>query len=93
MRKKLLFVALALAIGCGACSRPTVKGFSLDGWGVVYNDREALTRLCGAWARGCADYNTKTIYCDEFDFRTCGHELHHISHGSWHDGNGRRWTR
>ena len=63
----------------------TIRKFSLDGWDVIYNDRDKMLELCGGWTVGCADMKNKVIYCDEWDFSVCGHELHHITHGRFHD--------
>ncbi len=30
------------------------------------------------------DHETKTIYCQKWDFQNCGHELHHAALGKFH---------
>ncbi|KKL22306.1 hypothetical protein LCGC14_2436760 [marine sediment metagenome] len=45
----------------------TVKKFSLNGWDVIYNDRDKMLELCGGWTVGCADIKNKVIYSDSDD--------------------------
>ncbi|KKM85242.1 hypothetical protein LCGC14_1290940 [marine sediment metagenome] len=84
-RTKLLFTMLIALILFSACAPKPIHIHSLNGWKIVYNDNDKLRELCGIWAIGCADWNTKTIYCTEWDFETCGHEMHHITNGRHSD--------
>ena len=78
--KYILLIFLMLT-SCG----PMVRSeHSLDGWRVIYNDYDSIESLCGIRAVGCADFENKVIYCEKLDFKTCGHELHHITDGTYH---------
>lgn len=95
---KLMMVMLCfLLVGCAHEVRETER-YSLDGWSVVYDaPTEEFMQVCGranastngsvTFILGCADEATKTFYCHKWDFKTCGHELHHITEGpyrNWH---------
>ena len=79
--------------GCGTAAAKR-EVHSLDGWKVVYNDPDAMYKACrGLHADtrginitvGCTDYANKTIYCPKWNFSVCGHELHHITDGPFHE--------
>lgn len=35
--------------------------------------------------RAFYDYRRNTIYCEKWDFKNCGHELHHALFGPFHE--------
>ena len=70
--------------------------YSLEGWHVrLFNTIREVEDYCLSYAplyvlppgwrmRGCTLYRIQTIVCVVWDFYACGHELHHITHGSFH---------
>ena len=83
LRKVIMFFALLSA----ACATQPVERHSLDGWDLVYNDFEAMKRICPTQfskEHGCTDPATKIMYCIKGDYMVCGHELMHITDGAFH---------
>lgn len=90
-----IFLTAGILLSC--CSVEVKREVhSLDSWLVVYTDEREIFERCmhvvtgcaqPCFVKGCADFANKTIYCRKYDFETCGHELHHITDGVWHEHN------
>jgi hypothetical protein len=87
----IIFAGCLLLSGCFLADRYS-KIHSLNGWKVIYADHKTIKEACRSpRAQGCAKLKHKVIYCPEWDFEICGHELHHATHGYFH--HGKKWTR
>lgn len=91
----ILIFLLLLAMGCATPSLGRYREEHNIRIKVVYLDRESLHEeyeelsvLPAVVGRGevRAFFNpkTNTLYCQKWDFKYCGHELHHATDGAWH---------
>ena len=86
MRVAILIMALFLA-SCAGVLENTMpeESTSLDGWTIQYTTHAKIYDVCkGLSSTGCTVYETKTIYCVKWSYRSCGHELMHITDRAWH---------
>lgn len=91
----VLIILLLLAMGCATAPHERYREEYDIRIKVVYLDRgslqaeyQELSMLPAVVGQGevRAFFNprTNTLYCRKWDFKYCGHELHHATDGAWH---------
>ncbi|MFQ5847599.1 MAG: hypothetical protein ACE5IQ_08020 [Candidatus Methylomirabilales bacterium] len=89
---------LLVAVGCATAPVARYREEHDVRIKVVYLDRDSMREeyeglsmlpavVGGREVRAFFDPKTSTLYCQKWDFKYCGHELHHATDGAWHSSD------